>query len=594
MGRITRLPSQLVNQIAAGEVVARPASVVKELVENSLDAGAGRIRIDIEGAGLKRIRVIDDGVGLDPGDLALALERHATSKVASLEDLERVESLGFRGEALPSIASVSRLRLVSRLADGGHAHEVISDGSGGLEGPRPAAHPPGTGVDVHDLFFNTPARRKFMRTERTEFGHIERVVRQMALARPKVAFELIHNARSLLVLAAAEDGVGEERRLAALLGQGFVDHAVTLVHEANGLGLSGWIALPVFSRSQADTQYLYVNGRVVQDRMLAHAIRQAYQDVLFHGRHPAYVLYLSLDPEMVDVNVHPTKHEVRFRQGRRVYDFVLRTLQETLARTRPGTEAVPGFDIAAARPAGPASADTGVGAQWPMGLAVAQSPAPDYGAAFRRYAELPEGAGESPASEPVPALGYAIGQLHDIYILAQNDKGLVLVDMHAAHERITYEKLKAAGESRQVPSQPLLMPVSVSVASHEADLAEEAADEFDRLGLEVRRTGPQTLSIRRLPMALAQADAGELLRDLLADLASHGRSFRLEGRINEVLATMACHSAVRAGRRLEVAEMNALLREMERTERSGQCNHGRPTWTQIDLRTLDQFFLRGQ
>lgn len=592
MARIAKLSSQLVNQIAAGEVVARPASVVKELVENSLDAGAGSIRIEIENGGLRRIRVTDDGMGLDPEDLALALERHATSKVASLADLECVESLGFRGEALPSIASVSRLRLVSRSVDADCAHEVISDGFGGVEGPQPAAHPPGTGVDVHDLFFNTPARRKFMRTERTEFGHIERIVRQLALARPKVAFELIHNTRRSVCLAAAGDGVDEERRLAALLGQDFVDHAVSLVHEANGLCLSGWIALPVFSRSQADAQYLYVNGRLVQDRMLAHAVRQAYQDVLFHGRHPVYVLYLSLDPASVDVNVHPTKHEVRFREGRRVYDFVLRTLQETLAQAGPGAERAPSFAIAGSGHGEPAKVDAGVAAGQPMRLAVAQPPPPDYGVAFRRYAAMPEGVGALPPS--APALGYAIGQLHDVYILAQNDNGLVLVDMHAAHERITYERLKAAAQAQQVPSQPLLLPVSVMVASHEADLAEEAADEFAALGFELRRIGPQTLSVRRLPAALASADAATLLRDLLADLASHGRSFRLEVRLNEVLATMACHGAVRAGRRLEIAEMNALLREMERTERSGQCNHGRPTWAQIDLRTLDQFFLRGQ
>jgi DNA mismatch repair protein MutL len=593
---IRLLPPQLINQIAAGEVVERPASVVKEVLENSLDAGARRVELDIEQGGKALIRVRDDGIGIPRDELALALARHATSKIASLEELEQVASLGFRGEALPSIASVSRLSLTSRTGADAAGWRVGGDGSESVPEPEPAAHPQGTTVEIRDLFFNTPARRKFLRAEATEYKHIEDVVRRIALSRFSVAINLAHNQRQQWRLPAAETREQREQRLARLCGQPFIEHSLYLEHAAAELRLSGWIAQPTFSRSQADLQYFFVNGRVVRDKLISHAVRQAYQDVLFHGRHPAFVLYLELDPAAVDVNVHPAKHEVRFRDSRLVHDFLFRALHEALARDRPAhnagaPEPFGGSGGGAAAPATAAFASR----QQPMPLRVAEH-VHAYAALHPSPAAAPPAAqasADTDAGAP-PPLGYALAQLHGIYILAQNAAGLVLVDMHAAHERITYEGLKQACDDEGLRAQPLLVPVTLAVSEREAALAEEAAAVFADLGLEIDRLGPERLVVRQVPALLRQADIATLVRDVLSDLAEHDTSTRLHEARNAVLSSMACHGSVRANRQLSSAEMNALLRDMERTERSGQCNHGRPTWVQLRLDELDRLFLRGQ
>lgn len=604
--RIQALPPQLVNQIAAGEVVERPAAVVKELVENSLDAGADRIRVDVEQGGIKLVRVIDNGQGMGRDDLPLALARHATSKLQALADLERIASMGFRGEALPAIASVSRLTLASRAAGAEQAWEI--DGGSGDIGPSALAE--GTSVTVRDLFFNTPARRKFLRTDKTEFGHLEQVIRRLALVRPDVAFSLQHNGREVFTARRADDRAGREKRLADLLGPAFVDEALYMTHEAAGLRLSGWVARPVFSRSQADMQHFYVNRRMVRDKLVTHAVRQAYQDVLYHGRHPAYVLFLELDPALVDVNVHPTKHEVRFREGRLVHDFLFRTLHQVLAEPAASVgDETPAVHDAASEVASMPAAVEDSPRQSALALRVGERraayrasqswqapPAPSR--SMDDSTTAPFGDSDCDAAEAGRVaenpLGFAIAQLHGIYVLAQNEQGLVLVDMHAAHERITYEAFKRAREGEGIKSQPLLVPVTVAVSGREADLVEEHAAVFSELGMEVDRLGDQSLVVRALPALLRQADAERLLRDVLADLVVHGGSQRILEQINEVLATMACHGSVRANRRLGLEEMNALLRDVERTERSDQCNHGRPTWTQLDMRSLDRLFLRGR
>ncbi len=597
---IRLLPPQLVNQIAAGEVVERPASVLKELLENSLDAGARRLEVDIEQGGKALIRVRDDGLGIARDELPLALARHATSKIASLADLEQVASLGFRGEALPSIASVSRLTLTSRTAAAETAWRVHGDGSDRVDPPEPAAHPPGTTVEIRDLFFNTPARRKFLRGDTTEFKHIEDVVRRIALSRFGIDIALGHNQRPVWRLPAAATRTQCEQRLAKLCGQPFIEQSLYVEQAAVDLRLSGWIAQPAFSRSQADLQHFFVNGRMVRDKLIAHAVRQAYQDVLFHGRHPAFVLYLELDPTTLDVNVHPAKHEVRFRDSRLVHDFLFRSLHEALARSGPGASA-------AGTPAPPPRATvmpTSITRQQPMALAVAEQmaayaalhPEPVQSAmSGGAAAHSPQAAELMPEAAPgLPPLGFALAQLHGIYILAQNAGGLVLVDMHAAHERITYERLKHSHAGEGIRAQPLLVPVTLAVSEREAALAEEAAPVFAELGFEVDRLGPERLVVRQVPALLRHADAATLVRDVLSDLGEHAVSTRLREAHNAVLATMACHGSVRANRQLSVAEMNALLRDMERTERSGQCNHGRPTWVQLRIEELDRLFLRGQ
>jgi DNA mismatch repair protein MutL len=608
MPRIQQLSPELVNQIAAGEVVERPASVVKELVENSLDAGARRIEIDIEDGGARLIRVRDDGGGIAPDELPLALASHATSKIATLEDLEHVRTLGFRGEALASIASVSRFVLTSRAAGADAAWRVAREG-GTLDAARPAQHPPGTTIEVRDLFHNVPARRKFLRAERTEFGHIDELVKAIALAHPEVDLRLSHNGKPARLLRPAGDEAALAARVGEILGDEFPAQSLRIEYAAAGLQLRGWVGLPTASRSQADQQYFYVNGRLVRDRVVTHAVRQAYADVLFHGRHPAYVLFLDLAPELVDVNVHPAKSEVRFRESRLVHDFLYRTLNEALAQTRAGRAG----DLASRveERLAPASDSTGMsrpvlrtmdGAwnQQGLGLGV-REPLASY-AALLGAESLPQAANAALApianadgdSSGVPPLGYALAQLAGIYVLAENAHGLVLVDMHAAHERITYEKLKEARACDGIRTQLLLVPLALSVSEREAAIAQEHADDLDALGFEIVRSGPQSVTVKRYPGLLEGADVERLVRDVLSDLVAHGNTRRLEEMQNEVLSTMACHGSVRAHRRLTLPEMNALLREMEATERSGQCNHGRPTWVQMSVAELDRMFLRGR
>jgi DNA mismatch repair protein MutL len=582
------LPPQLINQIAAGEVVERPASVVKELIENAFDADADTITLDIELGGLRLIRIRDDGTGMTREDLPLALARHATSKIATLADLDRVSSMGFRGEALPSISSVSRLVLTSRTRDASTGWQILADGTERDYSLQPAAHPPGTCVEVRDLFYNTPARRKFLRSDKTEFSHIETLLKRMALSRFEIGFQLRHNQREVLNLRSAQGEAERLARVELVCGEAFVEQALAVDFTAGGLRLSGWVARPTFSRSQPDMQYFYVNRRLIRDKLVTHAVRQAYQDVLYHGRHPAYMLYLELDPVLVDVNAHPAKLEVRFRESGMVHDFLHRALKRALAEERPGeTAQVSVLPAIADSPAGPVLSRPARQTSLPFGVAEQVA----------AYAELyrtepaPVPAGD--AAE-IPPLGFAVAHLHGVYILAQSRNGLVVVDAHAAHERITYEALKRQCEDGRVVCQPLLLPLKIAVSAEEADLAEAHAATLAGLGLDLSRSGPTTLLLRGLPASLFDADGERLVRDLLSDLVVHGRSFRLEQHRDEVLAKLACHGSVRANRKLSIPEMNALLREMEATERSGQCNHGRPTWVQLDLKDLDRLFLRGR
>ena len=594
--RIHALPSLLVNQIAAGEVVERPASVIKELVENSLDANATQVDVEVVQGGVKKIRITDNGFGIDREDLPLALSRHATSKLSSLEDLERISSMGFRGEALPSIASVSRLKMVSATEKAENAWAI----EGVDNAIKPAAHPTGTTLEVLDLFFNTPARRKFLKTEKTEFSHIEQAIKRLALARFDVGFSLKHNGREVFSVKPAVSQTQMQSRLNALLGQSFVENSLFFEHEAAGLKMWGWVALPTFSRSQADMQHFYVNQRMVRDKLVTHAVRQAYADVLYHGRHPAYVLYLELDSALVDVNVHPTKHEVRFREGRLVHDFIFRTLHQVLAQVKPAesalstTEPMPMSQVSGSQAA---AVNQQPVQQQNMPLNVAETAA-SYRASFtaQQPAAMPVPSTPEAASneELIPPLGFAQAQLHGVYILSQNANGLVIVDMHAAHERITYERLKQAIEGEGVRSQPLLLPVTLNISQREAEVCEEQTDLLFKLGLEIDRIGEQSIVVRAVPVLLQRSSAEQLVQDLLADLAVYGTSRRIEESINNVLATMACHGSVRANRKLTLEEMNSLLRDIETTERSGQCNHGRPTWVQLDMTQLDKLFMRGQ
>lgn len=601
MARIHLLDARLANQIAAGEVVERPASVIKELIENALDAGARAIDVQVEQGGIAGLRVRDDGDGIAKDDLPLALARHATSKIHHLDDLEAVATLGFRGEALASIASVSRLTMTSSQEEEGVGWAVRSEGRDMAAVMEPARHPRGTTVEVRDLFFNTPARRKFMRSENTEFGHLEEVVRRLALVAPQVSFSLSHNQRQLWQLKPAHDDVSLKRRLSQVCGPAFVEAAQPLSIESAGVHLHGWIALPTFSRAQADLQYFFVNGRMVRDKTVSHAVRQAYADVLFHGRHPAFVLYLDIDPAAVDVNVHPTKHEVRFREQRSVHDIIYRGLHRALANVRPqdatpvSHESVQAPTWAGAMPTYSAPTQQ-AGLDWSAGAPAREAFADYLGASSGRPAEsLPDFSTlTAPDQAGPPPLGYALGQLHGVYILAQNADGLVLVDMHAAHERIVYERLKAAQGGMGIVAQPLLVPISLAVSQREADLAEQSEAALTEMGIALQRLGPETLLIRAVPSLLAQAGAEALVRDVLSDLLTHGQTRRVEEQRNELMATMACHGAVRANRQLSITEMNALLRDMEATERSGQCNHGRPTWTRLTLADLDRLFLRGR
>jgi len=575
------LPDLLISQIAAGEVIERPASALKELLENSLDAGASRIAVELAQGGMNLIRVTDNGRGMVPADLPLAVARHATSKITELGDLARVGTLGFRGEALASIASVARLQLTSRARGETHAWRLRVEG-GGVTPPEPAALAEGTSVEVADLYFNTPARRKFLKTEATEYAHCEEAFRRIALAHPSVHLSLTHNGRAQSNLLATTPG----QRIAALLGEEFRTAALALEERAGSLRLSGLAALPAYSRSSRDAQFVYVNGRFVRDKLLGHAIREAYRDVLHGERHPAYALFLELDPSLVDVNVHPTKIEVRFREPQAVHQFVYHALERTLAGSH-GQSALPQGRPAAAFQGQPFRPPTQDG----LHLGVAQ-PAAAYGALFTVTGD----AEERPAreSQEIPPLGFALAQLQGIYILAQNRQGLVVVDMHAAHERVVYEKLKTALDARTMPTQPLLVPVTFPAERLEVATAEEHQDLLRQIGFEIAVLGPNTLAVRSVPALLASGDAAALARAALADIRDFGASQALTSRRNELLATLACHGAVRANRALTLPEMNALLREMEATERADQCNHGRPTWFQVTLDELDRMFMRGQ
>ena len=606
MSIIRLLPPELINQIAAGEVIERPSSVVKELVENSLDAGASRIEVDIEAGGSRLIRVRDDGAGINVDELPLAVASHATSKIGSFDDLEHVASMGFRGEALASVSSVSRFAITSRVRGQDAAFRIEVD-SGKLQAARPAQHPSGTSIEVRDLFHNVPARRKFLRAERTEFAHIDDLLKSLALARSSVEFRLSHNGKPVRIWKAANNEQASLQRVAEVLGEEFPAQSLRIDHEAVGLHLSGWVGLPTASRGQADSQYFYVNGRLVRDRIVAHAVRQAYADVLFHGRHAAFVLYLELDPAGVDVNVHPAKHEVRFREQRLVHDFLYRTLHEALAQTRAGQVASSAhsddgtlsMSTSTAPPAayGGAPAWSGSFNQSRLSLGVRDAPLAEYAALTgqpARYSEVAYAPLPANDDSEAPPLGFAIAQLKNIYVLAENAQGLVLIDMHAAHERITYEKLKNGRAGSNLRSQLLLVPLNIAVSAKEAVAAEEHAEALADWGLELSRSGPSGVVVRRIPALLEGADVAQLTRDVLAELAQHGSSRRLQELENELLSTMACHGSVRAGRRLTLPEMNALLREMEATERSGQCNHGRPTWTQLSVAELDRLFMRGR
>jgi DNA mismatch repair protein MutL len=569
------LPDLLVSQIAAGEVVERPASVLKELLENSLDAGASAIQVTLDEGGVRRIQVEDDGEGIAPAELPLALARHATSKIASLDDLEGVATMGFRGEALASIASVARLRLVTRPRGAAHGAEIRAEGAT-LAEPAPAAREPGTTVAVEDLYFNTPARRKFLKSEATEFGHCDELFRRIALARPDVAFSLRHNGRTSRHVRAQS----ARERAAALLGQEFVQQALAVEAGGPGMRLTGLAGSPQIATARADSQYFFVNGRFVRDRVLAHAVREAYSEVLHGDRQPAYILHLEIDPRAVDVNVHPAKTEVRFRDSRTVHQFVRHALERSLA---------------------PSAAEA------PVAYATVSSHGPSIQTAFslaqpaRAYQAFMAAAALNEVNEGIPnraeenqPLGYALAQLHGIYILAQNAAGLVLVDMHAAHERIMMERLKLALDSGGIARQSLLVPAVFSAEPLDVAAAEENRDALATLGLDLDVGGPNTLTVRAAPALLAGGDVAALAKDVLAEIREHGASAMLAARQNELLATMACHAAVRANRTLSIPEMNALLRDMERTERSGSCNHGRPTWYQLTLADLDKLFLRGR
>jgi DNA mismatch repair protein MutL len=629
---IRLLPDTLISQIAAGEVIERPASVVKELVENSLDAHARRIEVELERGGCGLIRISDDGSGIDPQEIPLALARHATSKIASLDDLERVGTLGFRGEALPSIASIARVTLLSRTAAQPHAwsFEVPEGGgasarNGGGTPPIPASHPPGTRIEVRDLFFNVPARRKFLRSESTEYQHTVRMLERLALSRFDVGFTLSHNGKTIWTLPPAISQPERLQRVAKLCGAEFAEHVMELRYDADDLRLSGWLALPTFSRSQADLQFTFLNGRFVRDKLLAGAVRLGYQDTMFHGRFCAYLLYLDMEPTQVDVNAHPQKLEVRFRDPRRIHEFIFRTLERALADTRPNaTSSGSGHTAWLTAGAGDFGGQAGAlaGSQSNPGAISHQArfhlpPAPHPRAldAYRAFlapaaavaATVAEGSAaaegtaaaegaaavEGTAGGVQAPLGYAVAQLHGVYILAQSVDGVVLVDMHAAHERIVYESMKKllAGQTAQ---QHLLMPEILRITPAQADLAEVHAEEFAQLGFVLERRAPDALALRAVPSLLASRDPGGIVRDVLSDLLEHGQSRRVQESINHLLATMACHAAVRAQRNLSVPEMNALLREMEGTERADQCNHGRPTWVRLSLHDLDRLFLRGR
>ncbi|MGB8054798.1 MAG: DNA mismatch repair endonuclease MutL [Azonexus sp.] len=607
MPTIARLPDLLISQIAAGEVVERPASVLKELLENSLDAGSKAIQVHLEEGGVKLIRVTDDGCGIAREELALALTRHATSKIVSLDDLERVGTLGFRGEALASVASVARLAISSRERGASHAWKLKAETNAE---PEPAALMAGTVVEMRDLYYNTPARRKFLKAEGTEFAHCADAVKRLALTRPDVAFSLTHNGRNLFQLAPADSA----RRIADILGDDFLAAARRLDTAAGPLSIAGFAIDPTRATEARDGQYVFVNGRFVRDKVIAHALREAYRDVLHGSRQPAVCLFVNIDPALVDVNVHPAKTEVRFRDSRAMHQFVFHAIQRTLA-TPVQADAAPALierQNAAVDPEKTANFNYALPLRHQSTLGVPQGyllrgVAEPAAAAYLAFARAAQDIGSSPAprqdvapqfqpaqSAEGPPLGYALAQLHGIYILAQNARGLVLVDMHAAHERILYEKLKTAFDNRQIATQALLIPAVFSADPLDIAAVEEHAEALADLGFQIAPLGPNQLGVRSVPALLQSDDPAALARSLIAELREHGITQLATARRNELLATMACHGAVRARRILTLPEMNALLRQMEETERAGQCNHGRPTWTELPLAELDRLFLRGQ
>ena len=606
---IRRLDDQLISQIAAGEVVERPASIVKELMENSLDAGAGWIHVTIEHGGLRRIVVADDGMGIECDDLALAVARHATSKIDSLDALESVASLGFRGEALASIASVSQLTLTSRTADADRAY-AISPASG--DTPRPAALDRGTRVEVRELFARIPARRKFLRAPATEFAHIRKAFNQLALSRFDIGFVLHHDGTEVARIAPAHDADAMQQRVDTLIGGAFGDHAVAVDEQAAGMRLCGWIATPGFSRGQADRQYSYVNHRPIRDKVFNHGVRLAYRDLLHNQRHPAYVLYLMLDPRQVDVNAHPAKAEVRFRESRLVHDFVFRSVGRALAAVEAKPHAAREVELPV-NAAAPAAGQTPSSAPVPLQHSFDTRPHTQGSAGVAQsraaYAFQMPTAPPTPASAPaesvparaqahneaIPPLGYALAQLHDIYILAQNREGLVLVDMHAAHERVLYEQLKQEYSAGRIQSKSLLVPETLSISEQEAAAIETHAEALAAVGLEITRAGPTSGLLRAVPALLANEDYVALAYDMVGELGEGLRGPQgVRDRIDDVLADMGCKAAVKAGRRLTLDEMNALLRDMEHTDRAGHCNHGRPSWVQVDMAGLDRLFMRGK
>ncbi len=603
---IKQLSPQLINQIAAGEVIDRPASVVKELIENSFDAQASSITIEIEKGGVRLIKVRDNGSGMEPGELAMALSRHATSKISSLQDLEKLVTMGFRGEALPSISSVSKLTITSKTEGQEHGWQISADGTDYFPEPQPAPHRVGSTIEVNDLFYNTPARRKFLKVDKTEYNHIEKLIKQMALSRFDIAFELQHNQRQCFQYKAAFSQLEQEKRLAQICGEAFIEQALFMEFFSSGLNLKGWLGLPTFSRNQADMQYFYVNGRLIKDKVINHAVKQAYQDVLFHGRHPAFVLFLDLDPQLVDVNAHPAKLEVRFRDSRLVHGFIHKAIENSLAETKPNTDQAAFIDHQKSSEQNhhidemmPTQVNDPIQGQQTSLPFHFQNDVKHYESLIKPAISSVSTVDEAktdyqPEVNGSHPLGTAIAHLHGIYILAETQEGIILVDAHAAHERVLYEGLKKQLDQGEITVQPLLLPISLDVTVEQADIIEQEHQVLYGWGLEVDRVGETKVVLRSLPALLGKLDAKPLMYDIFQDLEQFGTSQKLQEKAHEMLASIACHSAVRANRRLTIDEMNALLRDMERTERSNQCNHGRPTWVKLSKKELDKFFLRGQ
>ena len=591
---IQKLPDNLINQIAAGEVIERPASVVKELLENSIDATASNIGIDIERGGIQRILIRDNGTGIDKQQLTSALTRHATSKIASLDDLQNIHSLGFRGEALPSIASVSRFTLTSNSEQSNQGWTLRNDGGKNQSAIKPAAQSKGTTVEVNDLFFNTPARRKFLRTDKTEYSHCEQVIKRLALAHFHIAFSLRHNQKTIYALPSASSDEDKVGRLEKLLGKPFVEHAIYVENASEDMKLWGWIASPDYSRPQADMQFQYVNSRHIRDKTISHAVKTAYQDVMYHGRHPAYVLFLEIKPGEVDVNAHPAKHEVRFHNSRAIHNFTRQTIRHAISEVRNAQIDSGRFDKLAdftSNEQKPVQSGIPVHAlpqlKERLGLYAPHiaEPQADFSVATEKH-EL--------QNQDTPLLGYAIAQLHGIYVLAQNKAGLVLVDMHAAHERVIYEQLKLSRSAENTACQQLLVPLKLTLADSEASLAEQYRETFNSFGFDIDRISDNSIVIRSIPEVLNNADISQLIRDVISDLQNNATTTRIETQRNEMLSSIACHGSIRANRSMTIHEMNALLRLMEQTERSNQCNHGRPTWIQLSIKDMDKLFMRGR